>query len=942
MAAFLCRFCGAGLELSGSRVCECGSCGRIQSVPLLDSAEKAELIRRAEQLRSQYRYDKAIQLFEKMIQLSPADADLYWGLALCRFGVEFFRDGGIALNRTQAHSFLTDSDYRQALRFADEKQRGFMEQTAGRIDEKRREIAEIASAERYDVFLCCCETDKNGLPSEEAGRASELYRRLSAEELRVFYPHITLEDKSGSEWEPYIFGALNSAKVMLVVGMNGGSFEDIWVRNAWSRFISGGMDGRAVIPVVYDLSANTVPPELSRYQAIDMSRLGYEHDLILSVKALLSGRTSDDTQPEKSPLVRRAYLFLEDGDFSAAEGLCERIDQTSPAEASLIRLLVEYRLKSEEELDTLSADIIQSENYRRAMQAGGEAFCARLKRHGVSARYNYWSDMLEAAADEQTCLIAANGFEQLGGFRDSAEKAALARKKSEDLRGQISIDPSDSVYSVNVKPVSERIFTPLRIGLLAGGLCAAAVFIAVLANNSAGIPAEGATLQSDYSDEHLQKFEHGMALYSEESYAEAELVFTALGDYDNSGYWADQCRYMQAEQLLEAGDAEKAMSIFERLGAHEDSRQRAKECGYALADALEKQGRLEEAENAFKALGSYLDSVERGKGCRYQTAVSLYDSGDKEAAAEIFSGLGDFSDSRDYISRISYSNAEEYLSDGNYSAAYELFSSLGSYSDSAGRAAESRYLYAKALLESGNDTEARSILTELGDYKDSAELLNRSWLSYACERIDAGYKRDAYEILMRVEDYAPAREYIASLRNEILSGADWSNLFYFGRYYYFDSTDVNKVVWRVLKTDGDMALVVSENALDYLPFDENGGSEWAESSLRSWLNGEFYESAFSDDEKALIMSAGNGVVTDKVFLLNLDEALRLYNKAVSAGKYCASFYAQKKIPKDVSEVHSWGIDGLLAQTPTETGYERKTASPAGSQLIFPAMWVRIG
>lgn len=609
----------------------------------------------------------------------------------------------------------------------------------------------------------------------------------------------------------------------------------------------------------------------------------------------------------------------------------------------VIRLLIEYRLKNEEELDSLSADIIQSENYRRAMQSGGEAFCVRLKRHGVSAGYNYWCGMLEAAADEQACLLAANGFEQLGGFRDSAEKAALARKKAENLRGQSEfIDLSDSVYSVSVKPVSKRFFTPLRIGLLAGGLCAAAVFIAVLANNPAGDPAESVPLQSAYSDENAEKFEHGMALYSEGSYAEAELVFTALGDYDKSEYWADQCRYMQAEQLLEAGDAEKARSIFERLGEHKDSRQRAKECGYALADALEKQGSLEEAAAAFEALGGYSDSGKREKNCRYQIAVSLYDSGDKKAAAELFGSLGDYSDSRDYVSRISYSNAEEYLSGGNYSAAYELFSSLGSYSDSANRAAEARYLYAKVLLESGADTEARSILTELGDYKDCAELLNGSWLKYACERIDAGYKRDAYEILMSMEDYAPAREYIAALRNEILSGAGWSNLFYFGSYYYLDSSSTGRVDWRVLKTDGDTALVVSEYALDYLPFDENGGSEWAESSLRSWLNGEFYESAFSDEEKALIINTSNGGATDKVFLLSLEEALRLYDKAVSAGKNCASFYTQGKIPKGVSEVHSWGIDGLLAQTPTETGYERRTDSPNEPQLIFPVMLIRIG
>lgn len=103
MAAFICRYCGAPLETAEISVCECRSCGRLQSIPLIDSAEKRELLLRAEQLRREQRYDKAIQLYEKMIAMSPVDADLYWALALCRYGVLFFADGGLTLQRTQAH-----------------------------------------------------------------------------------------------------------------------------------------------------------------------------------------------------------------------------------------------------------------------------------------------------------------------------------------------------------------------------------------------------------------------------------------------------------------------------------------------------------------------------------------------------------------------------------------------------------------------------------------------------------------------------------------------------------------------------------------------------------------------------------------------------------------------------------------------------------------------
>ena len=54
---------------------------------------------------------------------------------------------------------------------------------------------------------------------------------------RVFFAKITLEDKLGEQYEPYIFSALNSAKVMLVVGTRKEYFEAVWVKNEWRPFL---------------------------------------------------------------------------------------------------------------------------------------------------------------------------------------------------------------------------------------------------------------------------------------------------------------------------------------------------------------------------------------------------------------------------------------------------------------------------------------------------------------------------------------------------------------------------------------------------------------------------------------------------------------------------------------------------------------------------------
>ena len=59
--------------------------------------------------------------------------------------------------------------------------------------------------------------------------------------------------------------------------------------------------------------------------------------------------------------------------------------------------------------------------------------------------------------------------------------------------------------------------------------------------------------------------------------------------------------------------------------------------------------------------------------------------------------------------------------------------------------------------------------------------------------------------------------------------------------------------WRVLEVSGGSALIVSEYALDARAYSEDYESVmWATCTLRKWLNGEFYDTAFNEEEKGLI------------------------------------------------------------------------------------------
>ena len=76
-----------------------------------------------------------------------------------------------------------------------------------------------------------------------------------------------------------------------------------------------------------------------------------------------------------------------------------------------------------------------------------------------------------------------------------------------------------------------------------------------------------------------------------------------------------------------------------------------------------------------------------------------------------------------------------------------------------------------------------------------------------------------------------------------------------GEHVMYGSYQGEPVEWRVLdKKDGEI-LLLSEYGLDILPFDDSGSGSiiWENSSIRNWLNNEFYNSTFSKEEQENIL-----------------------------------------------------------------------------------------
>ncbi len=448
MAVFKCKMCGGDLDVNdGVSVFECDYCGTRQTVPTPKDDNLKGLYNRANTMRLKSEFDKAEQLYEKIIESDETQAEAYWGIILCRYGIEYVEDPKtfkrvLTCHRTSFDSVISDEDYKSAISYADPIQKSIYEQEAAEIDRIQKEILAISAKEEpYDVFICYKETDENGKRTPDSVIANDIYYQLTDEGFKVFYAAISLEGKLGSAYEPCIFAALNSAKVMLVIGTKPEFFNAAWVKNEWSRFLKlmKGDRSRIIIPCYRDMDAYDLPDEFAHLQAQDMSKIGFINDLVRGINKVLGNEGKKAPAVEKSaalntnaaiePLLKRAYIFLEDGEWDKADDFCEQVLNINPecAEAYLGKLMVELRVRNEGELTVLGAALNDYPNYQKVLRYGDSELVRRFKEAISKAednkRQRLYNKAVEKMNTEADYIQARELFREIEGFKDAAELA---------------------------------------------------------------------------------------------------------------------------------------------------------------------------------------------------------------------------------------------------------------------------------------------------------------------------------------------------------------------------------------------------------------------------------------------------------------------------------------------------------------------------------------
>ena len=301
--------CGGDIDIGKDQtIGRCLFCGSLMTFPRVTDEQRLNLFNRANYYRQQGEFDRAIAIYDRILDFDANDAEAHWGIVLSRFGIEYVEDPQRhtripTCHRVQVTSILHDKDYTSAITYSlDSQSKKLYEEEANQIYSIQQRILSISSKEDpYDVFICFKDKTEDGYRTVDSYEAEVIYKQLISKGWRVFFSRITLKDKLGQEYEPYIFSALNTAKVMIVIGTKPEYFQAVWVKNEWSRYIDmmRTNQNKRLIPCYGNMSVYEMPEELSVIQSLSMKDSDFIKNIIQGVERIL-GKTKKEESFRKT------------------------------------------------------------------------------------------------------------------------------------------------------------------------------------------------------------------------------------------------------------------------------------------------------------------------------------------------------------------------------------------------------------------------------------------------------------------------------------------------------------------------------------------------------------------------------------------------------------------------------------------------------------------
>lgn len=310
MGGLKCKMCGSNLDIEDSiTVCKCEKCGTSQTVPDIEDDKELKLFERAGRLRFNCDFDKAAGIYNTIIDSYPEEAEGYWGLILCKYGIEYADNASgkkvPVCHRISYDSVMDDEDFELVMENSDSESRAIFREEAKIIEENRKKYIQIAESEQpYDIYISYRAKDDNGDKTAVSEIAGHLYNKLTSARYRVFLSEAALKGKKQSDCEPYIYSALNSANVMLALGTSYDDYNNVWVKNEWNRYleIAEKNKNKCLIPCYKDVDEYDIPKE---FAGLKVCQLGND-DTFNNIMAEIANVVKQESVNQPAPKPEKA------------------------------------------------------------------------------------------------------------------------------------------------------------------------------------------------------------------------------------------------------------------------------------------------------------------------------------------------------------------------------------------------------------------------------------------------------------------------------------------------------------------------------------------------------------------------------------------------------------------------------------------------------------
>lgn len=303
-----CNVCGCNYKYEDG-LWVCPACGAIKPEEL--SSEETTLLVGAGQKMRLSSFCEAEELYTDIIAKFPKSSEAYWGLTLAKYAIKYEVDfDGKTIPscyNTTMECLLDDEDYQKAVSLAKKEKKAYYIKQAEYIERVRIEWLEKAKKEpQYDIFICYKDSDfaNNIERTKDSYEAYEIYTHFKDLGYKVFYSRESLKEKVGQlKYEPYIFNALQTAKVMIVYGSNPDYFASTWLKNEWFRYyklLKASKKNENSLFVLYDgFNANQLPRPLNSMQCLDANNISVFNILDKAVDKIINESNATFAKIEK-------------------------------------------------------------------------------------------------------------------------------------------------------------------------------------------------------------------------------------------------------------------------------------------------------------------------------------------------------------------------------------------------------------------------------------------------------------------------------------------------------------------------------------------------------------------------------------------------------------------------------------------------------------------